>query len=98
MAVLTQIHRPHATSTGEARLGVASRTVDGSLTAQLLEHLGGTSKSVTRLTDRDVQNELLDAELAHGVVDLLGGALGDNILAVGLLLGRLSNGLHRETC
>ena len=44
-----------------------SRTVDGSLTAQLLKHLGGTSKSVTRLTNTDVQNQLLDAQLAHGV-------------------------------
>jgi hypothetical protein len=48
-------------------------TVDRSLTRQLLEHLGGTSKSVTRLTDGDVQNELLNLELPHGVLSLLGG-------------------------
>lgn len=47
------------------------RTVDGGLTRELLEHLGGTSKSVTRLADRDVQDELLDAELPHGVLGLL---------------------------
>jgi len=47
-------------------------TVDGGLTRKLLEHLGGTSKSVTRLADRDVQDELLDAELPHGVLGLLG--------------------------
>ena len=48
-------------------LDIFSRTVDGSLTAQLLEHLGGTSKSVTRLANGDVEDELLDAKLAHGV-------------------------------
>lgn len=75
-----------------------SRTVDRGLTRQLLEHLGGTSKSVTRLADGDVQDELLDAQLTHGVGSLVGGALADDILAVGLLLGGLSNGLHRRTC
>lgn len=47
-------------------------TVDGGLTRKLLEHLGGTSKSVTRLANRDVQDELLDAELPHRVLGLLG--------------------------
>lgn len=47
--------------------GVAGLAVDGSLTAQLLEHLGGTSKSVTRLAHGDVEDELLDAKLPHGV-------------------------------
>jgi hypothetical protein len=42
------------------------------LTGQLFQHLGGTGKSVTRLADRDVQDELLDAELPHGVLGLLG--------------------------
>lgn len=50
----------------------AKRTVDRSLTRQLLEHLGGTGESVTRFTDGDVQNELLNLELPHGVVCLLG--------------------------
>ena len=78
--------------------GVAncSRTVDGGLTAQLLEHLGGTSKSVTRLADGDVQDELLDAQLTHGVGSLLRSALRDDILAVGLLLRGFSNGLYRR--
>lgn len=75
-----------------------SRTVDGSLTAQLLEHLGGTSKSVTRLANGDVEDELLDAQLTHGVGSLVRGTLADDILAVGLLLGGLSNGLHKEVC
>lgn len=46
------------------------------MTAQLLEHLGGTRKSVTRLADGDVENELLDAQLTHGVGALVLGALG----------------------
>ena len=45
----------------------AQRTVDGGLTGQLLEHLGGTSETITRLADGDVEDELLDAELPHGV-------------------------------
>jgi hypothetical protein len=98
VAVLT-LHRPHAVSC-EPRLGIAdcSRTVDGSLTAQLLEHLGGTGKSVTRLANGDVEDELLDAQLTHGVGSLLGGTLANDIGAVGLLLGGLSNGLHTEGC
>lgn len=64
------------TANTESTDGVAGLGVDGSLTGQLLEHLGGTSESVTRLADRDVKNELLDAELAHGVGGLVGAALG----------------------
>lgn len=56
------------TGGGESRSG---RTVDGGLTGQLLEHLGGTGQSVTRLADRDVKDELLDAKFAHGVLGLL---------------------------
>ena len=52
--------------------GMGKRTVDRSLTRQLLEHLGGTSEPVTGFTDRDVQNELLNLELPHGVASLLG--------------------------
>lgn len=48
------------------------RTVDRSLTAQLLQHLGGTGQSITRLADGNVQDELLDAELPHGVLGLVG--------------------------
>ena len=86
------------TADTEGTDGVAGLGVDGSLTAQLLEHLGGTSKSVTRLANGDVEDELLDAQLTHGVGSLVRGTLADDILAVGLLLGGLSNGLHRERC
>lgn len=51
------------------------RTVDGGLTRKLLEHLGGTGKSVTRLANANVQNELLNLELPHGVTRLFGGHL-----------------------
>jgi len=47
--------------------GVSGLAVNWSLTGQLLEHLGGTGKSVTRFTDTDVENELLDAEFPHNV-------------------------------
>lgn len=47
---------------------VACLTVDRSLTRQLLEHLCGTSKSVTRLAHGDVedlQTELLASSSLH---------------------------------
>lgn len=43
--------------------GVASLRGDGGLTSELLEHLGGTSKTVTRLSDGDVCTE--SAEGSH---------------------------------
>jgi hypothetical protein len=46
---------------------VAGFAVDGSLTAQLLEHLSRTGEAITRLADGNVKNKLLDAKLAHGV-------------------------------
>lgn len=72
------------TTDTESADGVAGLGVDGGLTRQLLEHLGGTSKSVTRLADGNVQDELLDAQLTHGVGGLVGGALGLDGGAIGL--------------
>ena len=46
-------------------------TVDGRLTAQLLEHLCCSCESIARLADGDVKNEFLDAKLAHGVAALV---------------------------
>lgn len=43
------------------------RTVDRSLTAQLLQHFGSTSQSITRLSDGDIQHQLIDAEFPHRV-------------------------------
>jgi hypothetical protein len=45
--------------------------VDGLLTGELIQHLTSASKSVTRLTNANVDDELLNAKLAHGVVSLL---------------------------
>lgn len=59
------------TADTEGTDGVAGLAVDGSLTAQLLQNLGGTGQSVTRLADGDVEHELLDAQLAHGVCGLV---------------------------
>lgn len=50
---------------------VGKHTVDRGLTAQLLEHLGSTSQSVTRLANGDVEDELLNAQLPHGVAGLV---------------------------
>lgn len=47
--------------------GVAGLGVHGGLTGKLLEHFGGTGKSVTGFSDTDVEDELLNLELPHGV-------------------------------
>lgn len=46
-------------------------TVHRSLTAKLLQHLRGTSETVTGLADGDIQHELLNAQLAHRVLALV---------------------------
>ena len=43
------------------------RTVDRCLTAQLFEHLRRSCETITRLSDRDVQNQLVDSQFPHGV-------------------------------
>jgi hypothetical protein len=84
------------TADTEGTDGVAGLGVDGGLTRQLLEHLGGTSEPVTRLADGDVEDELLDAELPHGV-----GGLGVGLalqLALGsvLLSSRMAGAYHGD--
>ena len=63
--------------------GWGSLTENGVLAAQLLKHLGGTSESITRLANGDVEDELLDAQLAHGVVGLFSLCGGSSMLAGG---------------
>ncbi|KAG7059238.1 60S ribosomal protein L11 [Colletotrichum scovillei] len=60
----------------DSNLFVTADTEDGGLTGQLLQNLGGTGQSVTRLADGDVEDELLDVKLAHGVLGLLGRHFG----------------------
>lgn len=50
--------------------------VDGGLSRERLEHLGGLGESVSTLTDGDVQDELLDLEGGHGVLLLFGLSWG----------------------
>ena len=50
-------------------------TVDWGLTRKLLKHLGGTSETITRLTNRDVEGELGDAELLHRILGLRVGLI-----------------------
>ena len=47
----------------EATQRVAGLSRNRRLTRQLFQHLGGTSETVTRLTDRDVDDELVNLEL-----------------------------------
>jgi hypothetical protein len=55
------------TTDTEGTDSVTSLGVDGSLTSELFKHLGGTSESVTRFTNANVENQLLEAERTHGV-------------------------------
>ena len=41
---------------------------DGFLVGELLENLGGAGHAIARLAGRDVENELLNLHLPHGVV------------------------------
>ncbi|GMT33478.1 hypothetical protein PFISCL1PPCAC_24774, partial [Pristionchus fissidentatus] len=51
--------------------GVTGLGEHGGLASELLEHLSGTGKSVSRLPDADVEAELLNLQLAHGILCLL---------------------------
>lgn len=64
--------------------GGGKRTVHGCLTRQLFEHFGSTSKSVTRFANGDIEDELLDAELSHGVCALVfaGFRLQNNVVSL----------------
>lgn len=65
---------------------LSQRTVHRSLTRQLLQHLCRPRQPITRLADGDVEHELLDTQLAHGVAGfVLAAARLGHILAVGLL-------------
>jgi len=44
---------------------------DRGLPTELFKHLGGTSETITTLTDGDVKDELLDLNIPHGVRELL---------------------------
>lgn len=63
------------TADTEGTDGVTGLAVDGGLTGQLLENLGGTSESITGLSDGDVQDQLRQAKGSAGVLGLsnLGG-------------------------
>jgi hypothetical protein len=84
------------TADTEGTDGVAGLGVDGGLTRQLLEHLGGTSEPVTRLADGDVEDELLDAELPHGVGGLGVGLALRLALAAVLLSSRMAGAYHGD--
>ena len=63
------------TTDTEGTDGVTGLAVDGGLTGELLEHLGGTSESITGLSNGDVQDQLRQAKGSAGVLGLsnLGG-------------------------
>jgi len=71
------------TTDTEGTDGVAGLGVDGGLTGQLLQNLGGTGESVSGLSNANVENELLEAQLAHGVGGLLGLVFGGLVAVTG---------------
>lgn len=55
------------TTDGEGTNGVAGLGVDGRLASKVLQNLGSTSKTIAGLTNGDVQAELGDLNVPHGV-------------------------------
>ena len=55
------------TADGERTDGITSLGEDGSLTGQVFQDLGSTSKTITGFTDGDVQAELGDLDVSHRV-------------------------------
>ena len=60
------------TADAEGTEGVASLGVDGLLAGELLEHTGGAGETIAGLTDAAVQDELVDLDLLHNVLLLVG--------------------------
>jgi len=54
-------------SNREGSDGVSGLGGDGRLTGELLQHLGGSGEPVSRLSDSDVDDQLLDVKVLHGV-------------------------------
>jgi hypothetical protein len=63
------------TADAEAAERVAGLRRHGRLARELLEHLGGTRESVTRLADGDVDDELVNAQLLQVEVSAIARAL-----------------------
>jgi hypothetical protein len=65
--------RVESAQINELQTGGKMRTagVNGLLASKLIQHLSGTGQSITRLTNANVDDKLLDVQLAHGVVQLL---------------------------
>lgn len=55
----------------EGSNGVSSLGVDWSLTRQLFQDLGSSGQSVTRFTDRDVKDQLLDLQFTHSILSFV---------------------------
>lgn len=55
---------------------------DRGLASKLFQDLGSSSKSITRLTDTDVQAELVDDHIPHGVGILVLLGFGHFLLSV----------------
>ena len=70
---------------GKSSDSVARAGLDGFLVGEILEHLGGLGQLIARFTSAQVKNELLDLDLSHLVVELLGVFLDLHIFFLSLL-------------
>ena len=61
------------TADAEGADGVAGLRLHDLLSGERLEDLAGPSETIAAFSDRDVENKLLDAKLAHFVFSLLNG-------------------------
>lgn len=55
---------------GESSDSIAGAGLDGLLVGEILEHLSGLGQLIARLTSAEVENELLNADFSHLVVEL----------------------------
>lgn len=56
------------TTDGEGTDGVAGLGVNGGLTGKLFQNLGSTAQTITAFTNGDVQAQLFDFQISHGVL------------------------------
>lgn len=57
------------TANGEGTDSVAGLGVDGGLASQLFQDFGSTAETITAFTDGDVQAQLFDFQISHGVLE-----------------------------
>jgi len=76
------------TADGERTDGVASAREDRLLLGELLQHTGGAGQAIAGLTNANVQDELVDLDVSHGVLFLFRHLESVGVLSPGDILCR----------